>query len=375
MADTLVFGWRTAVLLVAFVQLVIIAAALLSPWRNRVANRTLSALLIILAGMITPWMIGFAGFYDTWHWLSFAPFAIPLAIAPLTYLYLHALIHQRWPVHGWRHLVPALLQFAYLTGAFVILRQPFKDAWLGRSALAYGVIVGLGVIVSLIGYGLRSRTMIAQYRTALAQQRSDDDRFALAWLGRTVAALFVLLAVWSGYTVWDLVQPLGYRGLMGLYLAIAAFALFLAIEGWRHAALAFPSLTEAAAPVPPVQDWMDKADLWLARVRDERLYADPELSVARLARLLGTNTAYVSRAFNQGQGVSFSTFINRLRCDDIAARLRAGDRADLIEMALDCGFSSKASFNRAFRAAYGCTPSAYRQAQASNPENAPNFSK
>ena len=45
----------------------------------------------------------------------------------------------------------------------------------------------------------------------------------------------------------------------------------------------------------------------------------------------------------------------------MAAAIDAGARADLLTMALDAGFSSKASFNRAFQARYGMTPSAYRR--------------
>jgi len=368
MGTDLVFGWRTAVLLVAFVQLVLLAAALTRPIRNRTANRTLAALLIVLAGMITPWMIGFAGFYDAWRWLSFAPFAISLGIAPLAYCYIHALVHGGWPARGWRHLVPAGVQFLYLATAFAVLRQPFKNDWLAQSALAYDLVTGAGVVAGLACYGAAGWSLIRRYAGRLAGQRSDDHRFALAWLARAVAALFVLLAIWAGYGVADLVAPLGYSGLMGLYLAIAAFALFLGIEGWRHAALPFPRMADLEPQATPAVDWTIKAGEWSERVRGERLYADPELSVPRLARIFGTNTAYVSRAFNEGLGQNFSAFVNRLRCEEVAARLRAGAREDLLDLALDCGFSSKASFNRAFRACFGCSPSSYRQREGSNPK-------
>ncbi|UVO53134.1 helix-turn-helix domain-containing protein [Sphingomonas sp. SUN039] len=366
MLDGLVFGWRSAVLSIAFVQLLLLAAALTRPIRNRVANRTLAVLLVVLAGMITPWMIGFAGFYDKWQWLSFAPLAISLAVAPLAWLYIHALIHGRWPTHGWRHLVPATIQFSYLAAAFVLLRQPFKNEWLAQSSLAYDAITGGGVVAGLAAYGLAARSLIRLYRERLSGQRSDDHRFALSWLARAVGALFALLAVWAVYGMYDLIQPLGYRGLMGLYLAIATFALFLGIEGWRHAALPFPHLAELELPPAPTVDWVAKAEAWAGRVRSERLYADPELSVPRLARALGTNSAYVSRAFNEGLGHNFSGFINGLRCEEVAARLRDGTGDDLLDVALECGFSSKASFNRAFLATYGCSPSSYRRAHGSN---------
>lgn len=368
MDNTLVFGWRTAVLSVVFIQLLLLATALARQARNRAANRTLAALLLILAGMITPWMIGFAGFYDRWQWLSFAPFAISLAIAPLAHLYIRSLIYGHWPLAGWRHLVPAGLQFVYLGGNFVALRQPFKNDWLSQSAVAYNVITGIGVVAGLVVYGVANRSLIQRYGAWLSRQRSDDHRFALVWLSRAVAALFALLAVWTAYGIADLVQPLGYSGLMGLYVGIAAIALFIGIEGWRHAASPFPTMVETEPSLPPAADWATRAEGWAERVRSERLYADPELSVSSLARMLGTNSAYVSRAFNEGLGQNFSAFINRLRSDEVAARLRDGAEGDLLDLAFDCGFSSKASFNRAFRATFGCSPSAYRHAHGSNPK-------
>ena len=69
------------------------------------------------------------------------------------------------------------------------------------------------------------------------------------------------------------------------------------------------------------------------------------------------NTAYLSRGFNEGLGQNLAEVINRMRAEAVAGRLEAGDGATLLELALEAGFSSKATFNRAFRAAYGRSPS------------------
>ena len=98
--EGLTFGWRSATLTLVIVQLLVLAAALTRPLANRVANRTLAALLVVLAGIVTPWAIGFAGLYDRWRWLTFAPFQITLAVAPLLWLYVGALTTGRWPARG-----------------------------------------------------------------------------------------------------------------------------------------------------------------------------------------------------------------------------------------------------------------------------------
>ena len=81
-------------------------------------------------------------------------------------------------------------------------------------------------------------------------------------------------------------------------------------------------------------------------------------SIADLARRLGTNTNYLSRALNEGLGQNFSEFVNRQRIAE-AQRMLAGP-GEVLDIALAVGFGSKASFNRAFLAYTGRTPSASR---------------
>jgi AraC-like DNA-binding protein len=366
MPEGLVFGWRTALLSVAFAIAVTIAFALLRPLRNRVANRVLAALLVVLAGIITPWMIGFAGLYDRWPWLTFAPFAITLAVAPLFHLYVVALTTGRLAPYARLMLTPALLQFAYLAVCF-LLPLPVKWAWEEASSLSYALVTNTGIIAGFAGYGHASFRRLGSYRKWLAGEQSDEHRFALRWLSRALSAICILLPVWAAYIIADMFDPLGYRGLMGLYVAIAAFAIFLAIEGWRHADLGFPHI-ESPTPIsvaPAERDWQAQAAVWAAAVREHGWHNDPELGISQLARLIGTNKSHLSRALNQGLGENFAVFINRLRSEDVARALRDGRQDDLLDLALDAGFNSKATFNRAFARAFGMSPSDYRRVHAS----------
>nr|WP_315380312.1 helix-turn-helix domain-containing protein [uncultured Sphingomonas sp.] len=362
MFEGLTFGWRTAVLTVAAVQLLAIAIGLTRVLANRVANRTLAMLLIVLVGILAPWLIGFAGFYDRWRWLTFAPFQITLAVAPLIWLYAHALVTGSWPARGWRHLLPAVAQATFLSASF-LLAMPLKMRWSDLVHHAYSVATDLATLAGLACYGIAGLRLLRRYRARLAGQRSDDHRFAARWLSRAMAATLLLLPIWAAYALWDAVAPIGYVGLMGLYVAIAAFALYLGIEGWRHATLPFPHLdpVDLPDPAPPPRDWRGQAERWAAKVAAERWHCDPDLSLAVLAQRLGTNTNHLSRAVNEGLGLNFSSFIGRMRAETVAAALREGNRADLLDLALEAGFSSKASFNRAFLATYGQTPSAYRR--------------
>lgn len=356
------FGWRTALLSLAFVQLLLIAGALARTLQNRTANRTMAVLLLVLAGIITPWMIGFAGFYDKWRWLTFAPLQISLAVGPLFWLYACALATGDWPEKARRHLLPPALQFLFYLLSF-LLPMPIKWRWAELIGFPASLIFGLLLIASLFAYGIATYRLLKDYRTALVTARSDDHRYAARWLQAALVALAALLLVWTGYLFWDVYSPLGYEGLMGLYIAIALFALYLGIEAWRHAALPFPVLAElkpAADPLPPPKNWKALGESWADRVKAEGWDMDPQLSLPLLARRLGTNSGHLSRAINEGLGINFSVFVNDLRSRRVVALLDAGREDDLLDLALEAGFSSKASFNRAFSASIGTTPSAYR---------------
>lgn len=363
MLEGLSFGWRTAILTVAVVQLLVFAVALARTLTNRTANRTLAALLMVLVGIVMPWLIGFAGFYDRWRWLTFAPFQITLAVGPLIWLYVRALVTGFWPSQWWRHMIPPMVQAAFLAVSFA-LPLAIKEHWADLTYKPYSIIVDMATITGLGLYGVAGLRLLRSYRTQLAAQRSDDHRFAAVWLSRAIGATLALLPVWTVYGLWNAVAPIGYQALMGLYVAIAAFALYLGIEGWRHAALPFPHLADLEIPEPaqlPKRDWRRLGEQWAAKVVEERWHMDPDLSLATLARRLGTNTSHLSRAVNEGLGLNFSTFIGHMRAATVAAALRNGSTADLLDLALDAGFSSKASFNRAFLASFGQTPSSYRR--------------
>ena len=368
--DGLSFGWRTALLFVTFVQLLVLALALTRMLQNRIANRTMAALLIVLAGILIPWIIGFAGFYDKWMWLTFAPFQISLAVAPLFYLYAYALVTGQWPDKGKWHLTPAAGQLLFLTGSFLL---PFtmKMRWADLASPAVTWVTSIGIVVGLGYYCYASFRLLQTYRAALAAARSDGHRYAALWLGNAIAALAMLLLIWTSFLVWDLLSPLGYSGLMWLYIAIGAFALYLGIEAWRHSALPFPplhTLLATADTLPPPRDWAELGKLWADKVKTEDWASDPDLSLATLARKLGTNSGHLSRAINEGLGVNFATFVNDLRARHVAEMIAEGRREDLLDLALEAGFSSKASFNRAFAASFGMAPSQWRKRQVSNHE-------
>lgn len=94
-------------------------------------------------------------------------------------------------------------------------------------------------------------------------------------------------------------------------------------------------------------------------VEQERAYLDPDLSLQTLASELRLSANHVSQAINEVEQGNFRDFLNRRRVDEACRRLKNQPDAKLLALALDVGFNSKSSFNRAFRKFTGSTPSEF----------------
>lgn len=94
----------------------------------------------------------------------------------------------------------------------------------------------------------------------------------------------------------------------------------------------------------------------------EELFLDNTITLATIADTLHFSTRDVSRAINENEGKNFSEFVNGYRVQK--AKILLVDSAYLNEkiatVAYDCGFGNITSFNLAFKAETGLTPSRYR---------------
>jgi AraC family transcriptional regulator len=84
------------------------------------------------------------------------------------------------------------------------------------------------------------------------------------------------------------------------------------------------------------------------------------VKLAELADVACFSEFHFHRIFTAVSGETLNNFTNRLRLEKAARLLRYSDQS-LTDIALDCGFSSSATFSRAFRSGYGTSPSQFRK--------------
>jgi AraC-like DNA-binding protein len=336
---------------------------------NRTANRLLAALLVVFALKLMPYALGFAGYYDAYPWLSFAPLELGLTIGPLLYLHVRRLTEDRLPRRWAWHLLPGIVQWIYRAAVFV---QPltFKNDWNDRIHRDWidPVETFLGLLSFAVYLWLSLRAYRA-YQQWLDAHLSNREEFRIVWLRNALVTFALAWPVWAAYETLSYGIGFDYYQRFPLYVFFTLLVFYLGLEGWRHADTAYP-LAPSATTEPEEtarnesagRDWATQGRAWLAQTQTAGWWRDPDLNLDRLARHLGTNTAYLSRALNEGLGLSFNAAINRLRVDEVCRQLGQRDDArDLLEIAFSAGFSSKTSFNRSFKAQTGKTPSQFRE--------------
>ena len=90
----------------------------------------------------------------------------------------------------------------------------------------------------------------------------------------------------------------------------------------------------------------------------EAQLANP-IRLVDIGRVVGASPAYLTDVFSRFEGVSLHQYLTQLRLGRALVELPHAD--DLTTLAFETGFSSHSHFSAAFRRAFGCTPSTFRE--------------
>ena len=100
------------------------------------------------------------------------------------------------------------------------------------------------------------------------------------------------------------------------------------------------------------------------RVRKISSYIDSHYSekllLTDMARELGLTMSYLSHFFKSVFGMSFQSYVMKMRCEKARQLLLLTDFS-LLDISIACGFSDIKYFNQGFRRQFGCSPRQYRQ--------------
>ncbi|MGE0182752.1 MAG: helix-turn-helix domain-containing protein [Parvularculaceae bacterium] len=231
-----------------------------------------------------------------------------------------------------------------------VLREPLSHPWAtyARSAMAVG-------IVAHIAY----RALAGRGGDLIEQRRRIRILFAFA-----IAALF-LADLGSEFAFGFFGEPLWFSVIEhGGFFAVIVWSVFW-LSRFERSALTFERAPVLAAPAEPELTAKERAlhARLVKAMEEEKAYLDPELSIGALAMRIGAPEHQLRALINAAMGHrNFRAFLNDYRLAAVRRDLGDPDKAALpiLTIAMDAGFASLSSFNRAFKEQTGKTPSEWR---------------
>ena len=228
-------------------------------------------------------------------------------------------------------------------------------------------------LISMLFYLFMSLRYYFSYRELSLQEVSFADEVAFRWIKHFAMAFSLILVLRILFFILN--PEWGEFGRkFWYYLCFSVLLQYISITGYlntvkttsklgSHGFDGFESLdhdqrleqkNETEEEVVH-HDWKDKIT-HLFEV--EEVYKNANLTLTDLATQLQTNRNIISKVINQEFKMNFNDFVNEKRAEAVIGKLKNGQHNTntLLSIALDCGFNSKTTFNRAFKKHIGATP-------------------
>ncbi len=293
---------------------------------------------------------------------------------PLIWLYTRSLTEKkRFSGKVWLHFIPFVLVSAYETYQVIVfndqLTQFFQDTWAawqqgGTTAGGYGLIVIAGIIFFNLYYLLKSVRVARAYNNALEEEYSTTDRLTADWIiqfQRLWVLLFMVpLVLYFANYIWPIFDMLTLAGVAGV--AIVLLSVIFNMNLLKQVYVSLPQ-SKASKSTPtkgmPADEQQAKLDLLMSALTNDKAYLDDELTLSDLADTLHMKPADLTDLIKLSPYENFYDLINSHRIEAVKSALIKSDE-QVIQLAYQCGFRSKSTFNKIFKEKTGLTPKAYR---------------
>ena len=291
-------------------------------------------------------------------WLRYPAVLLALLVPPVFWLFCDALFndqtHRRsFPVSAG---VAITLYVVISMGSFLLSRND-----------STGAVEDLLFVTS---YALRLGFLALAAFVLIRSWRDDlvASRRSLRGLLLLITAGYILVVLVVELTLGNRAAPPVLETVHSASMAIVLLAVAVWFLIANPASLFTMSPTDASTAVVPSRELSHSEQAWLQQLdhfmRGNHGYRRHDLSIRLLATELKIPEHLLRRLINQHLGFrNFRQYLNEFRLQEAAARLTDPAQANLpiLSIALDTGFGSITSFNRAFRELYELTPGEYRR--------------
>lgn len=318
--------------------------------------------------------------------INYFLYNIAIVLGPLIYLYVKSITTSKYKFRkvDWWHFAFAISFVVYRISIFTydLLQPGFSETQNGVLKLSLDEAI-VQPIMSYIEFPFMllylafTLQLFYIYRKKIIQYFSNTFKLELNWI-LSFLVLFTLMFIYDTVQtiIGSFVTELDYTQRWWLNLFAALITLYVGIKGYFTDTTKLNKLSFSFSPnrdaIPDRQERSEvksisKKDINKVRLlmEEDKAYLNPELNLSDLAKQANMSRAKLSEVINMGFEQNFNDFVNMYRVEAFKDMLHENKHKtlSLLGIAFECGFNSKATFNRVFKKLTEYSPSQYLNSQ------------
>ncbi len=336
---------------------------------------------------LTVWMVVIAIFqgsyllpFEVVDYFKPGIFPIMFLTGPILYFYVCSLTVENFklkPIHL-LHLAPYLLISAHRSTISVVAIGSTPNLTENPYYL-YNKIYYSFLIFSVFTYWFLGLKLIISHRKNIPLYFSNySGKNTLNWL-IFVLTLFLLLFIASFFTTYiELLELRVFKWttlsfnltvftFIMIYFGINQLVIYNKEKNWSILAnsVEMQNQNEIVKEdmVLASENYKELNDTVITYLKNSKPYLNPEYNLQMMVDDLDISRHKLSQVINSGQKKNFYKLINEFRVEEVKEKLLDPkyEHYSILGIAMECGFNSKASFNRIFKEETNLTPTAYKK--------------
>ncbi|MFA8434918.1 MAG: helix-turn-helix domain-containing protein [Marinifilaceae bacterium] len=369
------------IILLGSVQAFFFAFFLLGKTKRSFADQLLAATLIVGGLQLSTVILHLEGILDGYPLLYDWNCGLPLLSAFLFYFYVKSLTGKiSNPTSQFRKLLVSAFSvytlYYLILGAYLLLPNSSKSQY---DLIVIGTFINI-TNLSAIGWSIfKSLQILHKHNLLLPNQFSNLDNIHLGWLQKWLLFALGSYTLASGGYVLSFFHKTSIdfsNSINAIYASLGIFTLgYFGMKQGMPIPLSQSSKEKKTSQSTDRTKHRYKNQLLTEQkalelqkkiencIQTEKPHRTENITISQMAKLVNVPINQLSQYLNDYQKQNFYDFINSQRIEEVKTMIKDPTKTHytLMGIALECGFSSKTTFNRSFKKYTGTTPSQYIQ--------------
>ncbi len=369
------------ILIIGVFEGLFLAALLFAKKKRTVSDAILASFFLLFALNI------FLSYMEAYNRLNGFPYpkfiftAAPLLLlhGPFLWLYIKSLTDQYFrfkPIYLLTLLpfVAMILQHSFY---IYVLPTDQRIAYIQSEAFkntfSYPFFLSLIALTPIFYFSIGLR-LINRYKKKIEGYFSQTSGIDLKWMNLILRSWISLCIIINSFFIIDLFYTIAPFGLMQFFSFVTAaiYIIFIGFYGLKQENVFLTNsinLNLAVAAEHPTDSYSkplkdeekEFIQMLLKHMNEQKPYLQPEITLRALSDELKVSSEFLSEIINNNLNKNFFDFINHYRIEEFKnqSKNEKNKHLNIIGLAFNCGFNSKATFNRVFKKSTGLTPSEY----------------